>query len=114
MLARAPTTDAMSPATPEAMRHGWHRLAVRAALMSFASISTDLYLPAMPAMGHALDASAGSVEWTVSGYLIGISLGQLLGGQSATGSGGGCRLRPASFYSRSGRPAARWQAAFPP
>src|SRR4051812_49820354 len=48
--------------------------------MGFASISTDLYLPAMPAMGRALGADAGTVELTVSGYLIGFSLGQLLWG----------------------------------
>jgi DHA1 family bicyclomycin/chloramphenicol resistance-like MFS transporter len=70
----------MSSAPPQAARHGWHQLAILAALMGFASISTDLYLPAMPAMGRTLNASAGSVEWTISGYLIGSSLGQLLWG----------------------------------
>lgn len=55
-------------------------LAVLATLMGFASISTDLYLPAMPAMGRALGADAGAMELTVSGFLIGFSLGQLLWG----------------------------------
>jgi MFS transporter, DHA1 family, multidrug resistance protein len=55
-------------------------LAVLSALMGFASISTDLYLPAMPEMGQALGADAGTVELTVSGYLVGFSLGQLLWG----------------------------------
>jgi MFS transporter, DHA1 family, multidrug resistance protein len=64
----------------EAVRHGWRVLAILSALMGFASISTDLYLPAMPAMGQALRADAGTVEWTISGYLIGFSLGQLLWG----------------------------------
>ncbi len=49
-------------------------------LMSFASISTDLYLPAMPIIGQDLVASAGMLEWTVTGYLIGFSLGQFLWG----------------------------------
>ena len=53
-------------------------LAILSALMGFASISTDLDLPAMPAIGRALRADAGMVEWTISGYLIGFSLGQLL------------------------------------
>lgn len=48
--------------------------------MGFASISTDVYLPAMPAMSQALLASPGAVEWTVSGYLVGFSLGQLFWG----------------------------------
>jgi MFS transporter, DHA1 family, multidrug resistance protein len=55
-------------------------LIVLSTLLGFASISTDLYLPAMPAMGRTLGADAGTVEWTVSGYLIGFSLGQLLWG----------------------------------
>jgi DHA1 family bicyclomycin/chloramphenicol resistance-like MFS transporter len=70
-----------SPAArSDAMRHGWRVLGILSALMGFASISTDVYLPAMPAMGRSLGASAGTVEWTVSGYLIGFSLGQLLWG----------------------------------
>lgn len=48
--------------------------------MGFASISTDLYLPAMPVMGLALHADSGTIALTVSGYLIGFSLGQLLWG----------------------------------
>lgn len=59
---------------------GWYVLSVLSLLMGFASISTDLYLPAMPMMAKSLHADAGMVEWTVSGYLIGFSLGQLLWG----------------------------------
>ncbi len=58
-----------------AARHGWRVLAVLSTLMGFASISTDLYLPAMPGMGRALGADAGTVELTVPGYLVGFSLG---------------------------------------
>ena len=58
----------------------WWTLGVLSLLMGFASISTDIYLPAMPAMGQALLASPGAVEWTVSGYLVGFSLGQLFWG----------------------------------
>ncbi|WP_321394763.1 multidrug effflux MFS transporter [uncultured Desulfuromusa sp.] len=59
---------------------GWYVLAVLSLLMGFASISTDLYLPAMPAMGRSLHADTGMIEWTISGYLIGFSSGQLLWG----------------------------------
>ena len=58
----------------------WYILGVLSLLMGFASISTDLYLPAMPAMGRALNAGHGVIELTISGYLIGFSLGQLLWG----------------------------------
>ncbi len=75
------TTVGASPtARAQAARHSWRVLAILSALMGFASISTDLYLPAMPAMGRVLGADAGTVELTVSGYLIGFSLGQLFWG----------------------------------
>lgn len=59
---------------------GVELLVILSALMGFASISTDLYLPAMPAIGHALHAPSGMIELTISGYLIGFSLGQLFWG----------------------------------
>jgi len=67
--------DVMTPVAP-----GWYVLAVLSLLMGFASISTDLYLPAMPVMSQSLRADAGMLEWTISGYLIGFSSGQLLWG----------------------------------
>jgi len=68
-------TSASTAASP-----GWRVLAVLSLLMGFASISTDLYLPAMPAMSRSLHASEGLVELTISGYLVGFSFGQLLWG----------------------------------
>jgi DHA1 family bicyclomycin/chloramphenicol resistance-like MFS transporter len=55
-------------------------MAVLATLMGFGSISTDLYLPAMPLMARELGAGTGALEFTISAYLIGFSLGQLLWG----------------------------------
>lgn len=59
---------------------GWYLLAVLSLLMGFASISTDLYLPAMPEMGRSLGTDAGAIELTISSYLAGFSLGQLFWG----------------------------------
>lgn len=59
---------------------GWYLLGVLSLLMGFASISTDLYLPAMPVMIKSLNSDAGVIELTVSGYLIGFSIGQLIWG----------------------------------
>lgn len=59
---------------------GLRIIAVLCALMAFPALSTDLYLPAMPAMAGALQAGPGAMEWTVSGFLIGFSLGQLIWG----------------------------------
>ena len=74
------SATAIAAPTPAAPQHDWRVLAILSALMGFASISTDLYLPAMPAIGEALGASGGTIEFTVSGYLIGFSLGQLFWG----------------------------------
>jgi len=65
---------------PEASRNPLRIMAVLATLMAFGSISTDLYLPAMPTMARDLHARTGTLEFTISGYLIGFSLGQLLWG----------------------------------
>jgi DHA1 family bicyclomycin/chloramphenicol resistance-like MFS transporter len=70
----------MAPVRAEAAEHGWRVLGILSALMGFASISTDLYLPAMPTMGIALHADQGAVELTVSAYLTGFSLGMLAWG----------------------------------
>lgn len=66
--------------TASAKRHPLRVMAVLATLMAFGSISTDLYLPAMPEMARELGARPGELEFTISGYLIGFSLGQLLWG----------------------------------
>ncbi len=63
-----------------ASRHPLKVLAILSALMAFASISTDVYLPALPAMACGLHSTAGAMELTVSSYLIGFSLGHLLWG----------------------------------
>src|ERR1700761_8278795 len=77
MAARAPAKVAIATT---AQTSSLVVLAILSALMGFASISTDLYLPALPIMAHALHSSTGTMEWTISGYLVGFSLGQLLWG----------------------------------
>ena len=45
--------------------------------MAFTSLSTDIYLPAMPAMQKAL---GGRVELTLTGFVIGFAIAQLIWG----------------------------------
>ena len=68
--------DRSSPANRERLR----TLAILCALMAFGPLSTDFYLPAMPTMAESLHTSPGTIEWTISSYLIGSSLGQLVWG----------------------------------
>lgn len=62
-------------------------LLILSALMSFASVSTDMYLPALPTISRALHASEASIGLTFSAFLIGFSLGQLLWGPISDRSG---------------------------
>lgn len=55
-------------------------MAVLGTLLAFASISTDLYLSAIPGMSAALAVTQKTLQYTVSGYLIGFSIGQLFWG----------------------------------
>ena len=52
-------------------------LVILSAFMAFTSLSTDIYLPAMPSMQHDL---GGRVELTVTGFVIGFALAQLIWG----------------------------------
>ena len=55
-------------------------LLILSALMAFASISTDMYLPALPALATSLHADPGRIQMTLSGFLVGFSFGQLIWG----------------------------------
>ena len=52
-------------------------LAILGALMAFTSLSTDIYLPAMPTMAQELN---GDAELTITGFLVGFTFAQLLWG----------------------------------
>lgn len=43
-------------------------------------MSIDMYLPAMPAMGRALNASPGNIQLTLSAFFVGFAAGQLFYG----------------------------------
>ena len=52
-------------------------IAILGAMMTFTSLSTDIYLPAMPAMAADLH---GNVELTLTGFLGGFAVAQLIWG----------------------------------
>lgn len=52
-------------------------MAIQGALMAFTSLSTDIYLPAMPQMNRDMQ---GNVELTITGFLIGFAIAQLIWG----------------------------------
>lgn len=46
-------------------------------------LSIDMYLPALPVISEQFDAPAGSAQMTLSTYILGITLGQLIYGPMA-------------------------------
>ncbi len=49
-----------------------------AALFAFGPLSTDMYLPALPAMSRSLGPGVGSVQLTLSIFLVGFAISQLV------------------------------------
>jgi MFS transporter, DHA1 family, multidrug resistance protein len=67
------------PAGLEGARHG-RLLVILGSLAAFGPLSNDTYLSALPAIGDDLDASAASVQLTVTACLLGLAAGQLVAG----------------------------------
>lgn len=49
-------------------------------LMSMTSLSVDLYLPSLPAVGRDLSAGAGAMQLTLTAFFAGLAAGQLFYG----------------------------------
>jgi DHA1 family bicyclomycin/chloramphenicol resistance-like MFS transporter len=54
--------------------------ALLAALTGIGPLSTDMYLPSLPAIAQAFDASIAQAQLTISSYLVGFAIGQLVYG----------------------------------
>ncbi|WP_291297932.1 multidrug effflux MFS transporter [Elioraea sp.] len=65
-----------------------------AGLISLGPLSTDLYLPALPAIAAAFGTDAAGVQWTLSGFLLAFAPSQLVYGPVADRFG----RRPAMLW----------------
>ena len=59
-------------------------MSILGALMACTSLSTDIYLPAMPVMTSELH---GDAEFTIAGFLVGFTIAQLVWGPISDGKG---------------------------
>lgn len=64
-----------------------------AALTALSPLTTDLYLPAFPAMGHDLHAGQAAIQLTLTAYLVGTAVGQLVAGPLSDAHGRVAPLR---------------------
>jgi MFS transporter, DHA1 family, multidrug resistance protein len=60
-------------------------------LSALGPLSTDMYLPALPALSHELGATMSQTQMTLSAGILGLSLGQIIAGPSSDALG---RRRP--------------------
>lgn len=67
----------------EKMAVPWGLVILLGALTAFSPMSTDMYLPSLPAIGAALHADAGQTQATMAAFLAGMSVGQFLYGPAS-------------------------------
>ena len=100
--ALAPSDDDLAtrgagPVRPARSGHGLSRgrhvqlILVLGTLIALGPLSIDMYLPAFPQLTEDLDASASSVQLTLTGMLVGLAVGQLVIGPLSDAFG---RRRP--------------------
>ncbi|MGW0333217.1 multidrug effflux MFS transporter [Streptomyces sp. NPDC003011] len=75
-----------APASPP-RRAALVLVAVLGALTAVAPLATDMYVPGFPAMGDALGASSSAVQLTMTAFLAGLVVGQLVIGPLSDGLG---------------------------
>ena len=84
----------MTPEAGPAHRPGPSRLTcavVLGGLSAFGPLTIDMYLPALPELSRDLDATASTVQFTLTAFMIGLAVGQLVVGPLSDSLG---RRRP--------------------
>lgn len=83
MTTTAPKAGETTPQRPPLMEHPGltpSLLFVLGLLAAIAPFATDMYLPTLPTMAKDLATSASGVQLTLTGFLAGVALGQLVFG----------------------------------
>ncbi|WP_046730406.1 multidrug effflux MFS transporter [Streptomyces humi] len=76
-----------TPAPAPSGRPATALIAVLGALTAVAPLATDMYVPGFPALGKALGASSSAVQLTMTAFLAGLVVGQLVIGPLSDGLG---------------------------
>lgn len=75
------TSAAATPLTPPTEPTGRERIRIiliLGTLVALVPLTIDLYLPALPAIARDLNVSSSAVQFTLTGTLLGLGLGQLV------------------------------------
>lgn len=73
-MARSPTSSNVNPNTTIWL------IPLLGALVAFAPLSIDMYLPALPSIAQEFQAAAGAAQYSLATYFIGMALGQVFYG----------------------------------
>lgn len=89
----AETSDAAPAAPPAPVRSKAPAalILVLGALTAVAPLAIDMYVPGFPTMGSSLHTSSSAIQFTMTAFLIGLVVGQLVIGPLSDGTG---RRRP--------------------
>jgi DHA1 family bicyclomycin/chloramphenicol resistance-like MFS transporter len=85
-MTTAPVHDAATPvgaAEAPRARTPWGLVVLLGALTAFPAISTDMYLPGLPAIGAAFHAPTGAAQATLSSFFAGLAVGQFFYGPAS-------------------------------
>lgn len=85
MTAATPVT--VPAPTPPSRTSARGLMIVLGALTAVAPLATDMYVPGFPALGRALSASSSAVQLTMTAFLAGLVIGQLIIGPISDGLG---------------------------
>jgi MFS transporter, DHA1 family, multidrug resistance protein len=80
-----PESAAVTPSTPPA--RGGLIILILAALTGMTPLATDMYLPAFPAMSQSLHVSSSTIQLTLTAYMLGMVVGQMLIGPISDATG---------------------------
>ncbi|HEY2049874.1 MAG TPA: multidrug effflux MFS transporter [Caulobacteraceae bacterium] len=70
-------------AAPARTKTPWAMVVLLGSLTAFGALSIDMYLPGLPAIGHAFHAPAGAAQASLSSFFLGMALGQFFYGPAS-------------------------------
>jgi DHA1 family bicyclomycin/chloramphenicol resistance-like MFS transporter len=75
-----PLDDPATPSRPEAARSAFRFILLLGLLDAFGPLGIDMYLPAFPEIERDLHVRGGAMQLTLSLFLAGLAVGQLVCG----------------------------------
>src|SRR6185437_3329048 len=82
-MSATPPSERTPPDRTPADRTPWGLVILLGSLTAMGPLAIDMYLPSLPAIAAGLHAASGEAQATVSAFLAGMALGQLVYGPAS-------------------------------